>query len=340
MTKHHSPIVDQFDRPLKDLRISVIDQCNFRCTYCMPAEIFGEAYSFLTPEERLSYQEIVRIAEAFAHLGVEKIRITGGEPLLRKDIATLIERLYEIDGIKDIALTTNGILLPKMADSLKQAGLDRINLSLDAIDDDVFASINGRGVKTSPVLKGIEAATNAGLQMKVNMVVKKGMNEDQILPMARFFRGTGHILRFIEFMDVGNSNNWNMNHVISKQDILDVIHQEMPLESIEPNYFGEVASRFQYEDGQGEIGIISSVTDHFCSTCTRARLSADGKLYHCLFAAKGYDLRKALREGISDSALRLEIMNRWTMRDDRYSADRSEGKTDKKEKIEMSYIGG
>lgn len=333
-------ITDQFQRPLKDLRISVIDQCNFRCTYCMPAEIFGEGYQFLTQEERLSYDEIIRVAESFAALGVEKIRITGGEPLLRKNLSELIERLYAIEGIKDIALTTNGVFLPKQAASLKAAGLDRINLSLDAIDDEVFKSINSRGVKTAPVLKGIQAAEEAGLKVKVNMVVKKGMNDDQILPMARYFRTTEHILRFIEFMDVGNTNGWNMDEVISKNEIINKIHEYMPLRPIDANYYGEVASRYCYEDGKGEIGIISSVTDHFCDTCTRARLSADGKLYHCLFASSGYDIRQILRNGISDHALKLEIMKRWTLRDDRYSADRAEGKPPKEQKIEMSYIGG
>lgn len=333
-------ITDQFERPLKDLRISVIDQCNFRCTYCMPAEIFGEGYQFLSQDERLSYDEIVRVAEAFASLGVEKIRITGGEPLLRKNLSELIERLYAIEGIHDIALTTNGVFLPKQAEALKAAGLDRINLSLDAIDDEVFKSINSRGVKTAPVLKGIQAAEDAGLQVKVNMVVKKGMNDDQVLPMARYFRATGHILRYIEFMDVGNTNGWNMDSVISKREIIDQIHEHMPLEPINPNYYGEVSSRYRYQDGDGEVGVISSVTDHFCDTCTRARLSADGKLYHCLFASGGYDIRSLLRDGISDHGLKLEIMKRWTRRDDRYSADRAEGKTPKDKKIEMSYIGG
>lgn len=340
MSKTNSPIVDQFNRPLKDLRISVIDQCNFRCTYCMPAEIFGENYSFLSSEERLSYREILRVVEAFASLGVEKIRLTGGEPLLRKDIPDLIKSIYEIDGIKDIALTTNGVFLPKYAPKLKEAGLNRVNLSLDAIHDEVFREINGRGVKTSPVLKGIEAASASGLQVKINMVVKKGMNEGQILPMVRYFKGTGHILRFIEFMDVGNTNDWNRKNVISKQEIVNLINSEMPLESIPPNYYGEVASRYRFKDGVGEVGVISSVTDHFCDSCTRARLSADGKLYHCLFANEGYDIKLLLREGISDEALRTKIKKKWSNRDDRYSAERSLEDQSNQRKVEMSYIGG
>ncbi|MYL34773.1 GTP 3',8-cyclase MoaA [Pontibacillus yanchengensis] len=340
MTEQSQAIKDQFGRPLKDLRISVIDQCNFRCTYCMPAEVFGADYPFLDKEEMLTFDEIIRTAEIFASLGVEKIRLTGGEPLLRKNLHLLIERLYSIKGIEDIALTSNGVFLPKYAKLLKEAGLNRVNLSLDAIDDDVFQSINSRGVKTSPVIKGIEAATNVGLQIKVNMVVKRGMNESQILPMARFFKGKGHILRFIEFMDVGNVNGWHNSEVVSKQEIINTITEELPLEQASPNYYGEVASRYRYKDGNGEIGVISSVTDHFCDTCTRARLSADGTLYHCLFASQGYDIRKLLRKGITDNMLKLEIMKRWSIRGDRYSANRAEGKFPSKEKIEMSYIGG
>ncbi|MBM7552989.1 GTP 3',8-cyclase MoaA [Thalassobacillus pellis] len=333
-------IKDQYKRPMKDLRISVIDQCNFRCTYCMPAEIFGEDYRFLPFNELLSFDEIVRLAEIFAKLGTEKIRITGGEPLMRKNLDQLIARLYEIDGINDIAITTNGVFLVKQAKKLKAAGLDRVNLSLDAIEDEVFKEINGRNVNTKPVLKGIEAALDAGLKVKINMVVKKGMNDSQILPMARHFKGTGVILRFIEFMDVGNHNGWNMDTVISKQEIIDRIHAEMPLEPADHNYYGEVADRFRYLDGEGEIGVISSVTESFCSSCTRIRLSADGKLYTCLFATSGFDIKTHLRQHASDHELTLELIKLWSGRKDRYSDERAEGKPLKKEKIEMSYIGG
>src|SRR5699024_10758372 len=295
------PIKDHFGRPLKDLRISVIDQCNLRCKYCMPKEIFGDDYPFLPENELLSFDEITRLARIFAQLGVEKIRITGGEPLMRKNLEVLIAELTAIPGIKDIALTTNGIFLPKRAKKLKQAGLKRVNISLDAIDDEVFKLINGRGVVTLPVLKGIEAAQNAGLQIKINMVVKKGMNESQIV---------------------------------------DTIHKEMPLEPLDKNYYGEVASRYKYQDGEGEIGVISSVTDSFCGTCTRLRLSADGKLFTCLFASSGFDVREKIRSGLSDEQLTETIAALWARRKDRYSDERAEKRHNRRKKIEMSYIGG
>ncbi|MEW9676607.1 GTP 3',8-cyclase MoaA [Lentibacillus sp. L22] len=340
MVKEVTPITDVFGRSLRDLRISVIDKCNFRCTYCMPKEIFGDDYPFLPESELLSFEEIIRVAKTFAKLGVEKIRITGGEPLLRKNLDQLIAKLTEIPGIDDIALTTNAVLLPKRATKLKEAGLKRVNISLDAIDDDVFTKINGRGVPIRPVLRGIEAAKQAGLKVKVNMVVKKGMNESQILPMARYFKGKDIILRYIEFMDVGNHNGWDLNHVISKKQIIDRIHEEMPIEAAEENYYGEVASRFRYQDGEGEIGVISSVTDSFCGTCTRIRLSADGKLYTCLFASSGYDLRGRLRDGITDEELQTNLTGLWKRRTDRYSDERAERKHENRKKIEMSYIGG
>lgn len=340
MSTEVTPVKDHFGRMLKDLRISVIDQCNFRCVYCMPKEIFGPDYPFLHETELLSFEEILRLAEQFARLGVNKIRLTGGEPLMRKNLDQLISGLTKIDGIDDIALTTNGVFLPKQARKLKDAGLERVNLSLDAIDDDVFKSINGKGVITLPVIKGIEAALEAGLKVKINMVVKKGMNEDQILPMARYFKGTGVILRFIEFMDVGNHNGWDMSHVISKKEIINTIHQELPLEPAEENYYGEVASRYRYKDGEGEIGVISSVTDSFCSTCTRMRLSADGKLYTCLFASDGFDIKEKLRAGMTDEQLNQELTSLWGARKDRYSDERGEGKYENRKKIEMSYIGG
>ncbi|RYG74000.1 GTP 3',8-cyclase MoaA [Lentibacillus lipolyticus] len=335
-----APIKDHFGRVLKDLRISVIDQCNFRCTYCMPKEIFGKDYVFLSEDELLSFDEIIRLAKIFAELGVEKIRITGGEPLMRRDLDKLIAELAQIPGINDIALTTNGVFLPKMAKKLKAAGLKRVNLSLDAIEDEVFKEINGKGVVTRPVLKGIEAAQEAGLQVKINMVVKKGMNDSQILPMARYFKGKDIILRFIEFMDVGNHNGWDFKHVISKKDIIHMIDQEMPIEPAEENYYGEVASRYRYKDGEGEIGVISSVSDSFCGTCTRIRLSADGKLYTCLFAADGFDIREKMRNELTDTELQEELTNLWGRRKDRYSEERSEETRRNRKKIEMSYIGG
>src|SRR5699024_8480744 len=269
MSQEITPIKDFFGRQLRDLRISVTDKCNLRCNYCMPKEIFGPDYQFLPQKELLTFEEIARLAEHFAQLGVNKIRLTGGEPLMRRNLDELIQKLTKIEGIEDIALTTNGIFLPRDAKKLKEAGLERVNISLDAIEDDVFKEINGRGVVTLPVLKGIEAAQEAGLGVKVNMVVKKGMNESQIVPMAKHFKGKDVILRFIEFMDVGNHNGWDMANVISKQQIVDTINEEMPLKSVDANYYGEVASRYQYEDGEGEIGVISSVTDSFCGTCTR-----------------------------------------------------------------------
>ena len=338
-----TPIKDHFGRTLKDLRISVIDQCNLRCTYCMPKEIFGEDYPFLPESELLNFDEIVRLANSFAQLGVEKIRLTGGEPLMRRDLHLLIARLTEIPGIKDIALTTNAILLPKRAKKLKDAGLQRVNISLDAIEDEAFKKINGRGVVTLPVLKGIEAARKAGLKIKVNMVVKKGMNENQILPMARYFKDKDII--FIDTAgrnhnDVGNHNGWDLQHVISKKDIINMIHEEMPLEPAEENYYGEVASRYRYKDGGGEIGVISSVTDSFCGTCTRIRLSADGKLYTCLFASGGYDIKEKIRSGLTEKQLNDDLAGLWGSRKDRYSDERNGENYVRKKKIEMSYIGG
>lgn len=333
-------ITDQFGRALKDLRISVIDQCNLRCTYCMPKEIFGDDYAFLPESELLSYEEITRLAKSFAALGVNKIRLTGGEPLMRRNLHELVQELTTIEGIDDIALTTNAFFLSRDAQKLKDAGLERVNISLDAIEDDVFKEINGRGVVTLPVLKGIEAALEAGLKVKVNMVVKKGMNESQILPMAKYFKDKDVILRYIEFMDVGNHNGWDFNNVVSKQEIVDTIHTEMPLKEAAPNYYGEVANRFQYEDGVGEIGVISSVTDSFCGTCTRMRLSADGKLYTCLFASEGFDIRERLRRGLTDVQLTEELTSLWSQRKDRYSEERGKTGNPDREKIEMSYIGG
>ncbi|WP_088035970.1 GTP 3',8-cyclase MoaA [Evansella clarkii] len=346
-------IFDSLARPLKDLRISVTDQCNFRCSYCMPAEIFGPDFPFLKQTELLSFDEIVCLVRQFVKMGVEKLRITGGEPLLRKDLHLLIRELNKVEGIKDIALTTNGVFLPKQADKLRAAGLKRINVSLDAIEDEVFKKMNGRNVGTGPVLKGIAAAQKAGLGVKVNTVVKKGANESQIIPLASHFKGTGVVLRFIEFMDVGNTNGWNYESVVTKKEIVERISEVFPLEAADANYYGEVADRFEYKDGTGEVGVISSVSDSFCSSCTRARLSADGKLYTCLFASSGTDIRQLVRSGADDQEILANLVAVWEKRDDRYSDERQEeavngtetgagASTGRKQrrKIEMSYIGG
>ncbi|WP_044748707.1 GTP 3',8-cyclase MoaA [Bacillus alveayuensis] len=333
-------IVDRLGRPLKDLRISVTDQCNFRCVYCMPAEIFGPDFRFLQPNELLTVDEMVMLAESFANLGVEKVRITGGEPLLRKDLAVFIEKLTKIAGIKDIALTTNGVHLVKWAEMLKQAGLRRVNVSLDALDDAVFKKMNGVGVGVAPVLKGIEAAKKAGLKVKVNMVVKKGLNDSQIVPMARYFKNEGITLRFIEFMDVGTSNGWDFSHVVTKKEIYEQISQIHPLEPVEPDYFGEVASRYRYAGTNTEVGFIASVTESFCRSCTRARVSADGKLYTCLFATEGVSLKELLRQGAEKKRIEEFIIATWNKRTDRYSDERTEQSAKERKKIEMSYIGG
>lgn len=331
---------DTRKRRLRDLRISVTDRCNLRCTYCMPADVFGPDYKFLPRSEILDYEELARLARISATLGVTKLRITGGEPLLRRDLGDFIHMLRDIDGIDDIALTTNGILLPKLAGELKAAGLDRVTVSLDSLDDETFAQLNGRGVGVKPVLAGIKAAEEAGLgPVKVNMVVQRGVNDKDILPMAEHFRGTGRILRFIEFMDVGNSNGWLMEKVVPSREIMNRIQERWPLESAEPNYPGEVARRWRYKDGKGEIGFISSVTNTFCGDCTRARLSARGEFYTCLFASKGADLREPLRADRSDDELRAIVEGIWKKREDRYSEIRNQN-TDGIKKAEMSYLGG
>lgn len=337
-----SKVTDQFNRPFQDLRISVTDRCNFRCTYCMPAEIFGPDYPFLQKSQLLSFEEITRVARLCAGLGVQKIRITGGEPLMRRDLDKLIAMLADIDGITDIAMTTNASLLPKKAEKLKAAGLNRITVSLDALDDDKFGKINGMGYKVNTVLKGIEAAKAAGLKVKVNMIVKRGMNEDEIVPMARYFQGSGIVVRFIEYMDVGNTNGWKLEDVVSKQAILERLQQEMPIEPLDPNYYGEVASRYQNRETGDEIGIISSITAPFCTSCTRARLSADGRIYTCLFATAGTDIRGPLRNGADDEELLDVLVPAWKNRRDRYSMERTEETVAarKNEKIEMSFIGG
>lgn len=336
-----SVTLDKLQRPLKDLRISVTDRCNFRCRYCMPEEIFGPDYSFLSNDKILSFDEIERITRIFVSLGVRKLRITGGEPLLRRGLPKLIERLNKIDGVEDIGLTTNGSLLKKFAPDLYKAGLSRVTVSLDSLEEERFFYLNGNRSKVQRVLEGIQAAAEVGMKIKINMVVQKGKNEQDILHMAQYFKENKHILRFIEYMDVGNYNGWDLKEVVSKQEIVDTIHQVMPLERIEANYSGEVATRYRYIGSDEEIGIISSVTDSFCSSCTRARISAEGKLYTCLFASKGSDLRELLRSEHTDEDITDVVRNIWNNREDRYSDERL-NHTNKKTipKIEMSHIGG
>ncbi|TKI83519.1 GTP 3',8-cyclase MoaA [Bacillus mycoides] len=336
-----SVTLDKLDRPLKDLRISVTDRCNFRCRYCMPEEIFGRDYSFLSNDKILSFDEIERITRIFVSLGVRKLRITGGEPLLRKGLPELIQRLNEIEGVEDIGLTTNGSLLKKFAPDLYKAGLSRVTVSLDSLNEERFSYLNGNRSKVKTVLAGIQAAAEAGMKIKMNMVVQKGKNEQDIVQMAEYFKENKHILRFIEYMDVGNFNGWELGEVVSKQEIVEMIHKVMPLERIEANYPGEVATRYRYIGSDEEIGIISSVTDSFCSSCTRARISAEGKLYTCLFASKGNNLKELLRFGYTDEEITNVIRDIWNNRSDRYSDERLSD-TNKKimPKIEMSHIGG
>jgi cyclic pyranopterin phosphate synthase len=331
---------DTRGRPLRDLRISVTDRCNFRCVYCMPRAVFGRDHAFLPRAELLTFEEVARLVEISTRLGVEKVRLTGGEPLVRRELPTLVRMLAAIPGVRDLTLTTNGVLLPEHATELKDAGLHRVTVSLDADDDATFTRMNDAGVPVSRVLAGIEAAEAAGLgPIKLNMVVKRGWNEHAILPMARRFRGTGRILRFIEYMDVGHSNGWRLDEVITADEILSTIAAEFPLEPMAPTNAGEVAERFRYADGAGEIGVIASVSRPFCGGCNRARLSADGQLYTCLFATAGHDLRALLRGGASDAQIEASLRGIWESRDDRYSEIRSE-ETVSLPKVEMSYIGG
>ncbi len=339
-----SLLTDTRQRRLHDLRISVTDRCNFRCTYCMPKSVFDKDYQFLPQSSLLSFEEMTRVAKIFVASGVEKLRLTGGEPLLRKNIEKLIEMLSELrtpsgDEV-DITLTTNASILPKKVQALKAAGLKRITVSLDSLDDKIFRAMNDVDFPVSDVLKGIDAAHAAGLTpLKINMVVKKGLNDQEILPMARYFKGSGHIVRFIEFMDVGSSNGWRMDDVMPSAAIVKRISQEFPLEAFDPNYEGEVAERWRYLDGSGEIGVISSVTQAFCSTCSRARLSTEGKLFTCLFASEGHDLRALLRGNFSDEQIAAALGLIWSERDDRYSEIRT-AETAALRKVEMSYIGG
>jgi cyclic pyranopterin phosphate synthase len=331
---------DRLDRPLRDLRISVTDRCNFRCTYCMPKEIFRRDYAFLPRTELLTFEEISRLARLFATEGVTKVRLTGGEPLLRRDLERLVAMLAAIDGISDIALTTNGAALAAKARTLKDAGLNRVTVSLDALDDETFAAMNDIDFPVARVLDGIQAAAEVGLTpAKVNMVVKRHVNDHAIGQMAEHFRHSGHILRFIEYMDVGTTNGWRLDDVVRADEIHHAIDASWPLEPLGPNYPGEVANRYRYRDDAGEIGLIASVTQPFCGSCSRARLSADGKLHTCLFANRGHDLREMLRRGATDNELAQHLHSIWTTRADRYSETRT-AQTPQTPKIEMSYIGG
>jgi GTP 3',8-cyclase len=341
-----TPLTDALGRPLRDLRISLTDRCNFRCNYCMPAEVFGEHYEFLPREELLTFEEIERLARLLVDSGVKKIRLTGGEPLLRRGVAELVERLAGIDGVEDIALTTNGYLLERHAQELRAAGLHRLTISLDSLDDEVFRAMNGRDYAPEKVLAGISAATAAGFaSLKINCVVQRGANDHTFVDLARHFKGSGHIVRFIEFMDVGTRNEWEFEQVVAAKEIRERIDAEMPLAPVSPNYRGEVANRYAYRDGSGEIGIIASVTQPFCGDCGRLRLSTDGRFIGCLFAADGVSLRDPLRAGADDEELRELIAGSWRARHDRYSEERatrpeSNGQGPADRKIEMYQIGG
>ena len=334
------PVRDTLDRPLRDLRVSVTDRCNFRCVYCMPKEVFGPSFQFLDREELLTYEEIVRLARLFIAHGVEKIRVTGGEPLVRRDLPLLIKQLDALDGLRDLTLTTNGALLPAQAGPLRDAGLKRVTVSLDSLDDETFRAMNDVEVGVDVVLAGIDAAREAGLwPIKVNAVVKRGLNDHSVIDLARHFHGTGVILRFIEYMDVGTTNGWVLDHVVPAAEIVERIDAELPLEPLDPNYPGEVARRYRYRDGGGEVGVITSITQPFCGDCTRARLSPEGQLFTCLFGSSGFDLRALLRGGFSDDEVADAIARLWRIRDDRYSDVRTEA-THELKRVEMSHIGG
>ncbi|HZU20334.1 MAG TPA: GTP 3',8-cyclase MoaA [Gaiellaceae bacterium] len=328
---------DTFGRPLRDLRISVTDRCNFRCVYCMPKEVYGRDHTFLERRELLTFEEIARLARVFVGLGTRKIRITGGEPLVRRDLERLVAQLAELD--VDLTLTTNGSLLPAKAQTLADAGLRRVTVSLDALADGVFRAMNDVGFPVARVLEGIDAAHAAGLPVKVNAVVKRAVNDDQIVPLAAYFRERGHTLRFIEYMDVGNTNGWRLDDVVPAREIVARLDDAFGVEPVEPSYRGEVAKRWRYRDGAGEVGVIASVTQPFCGDCTRVRVSAEGRLYTCLFAVRGHDLRAPLRAGATDEALAGVVTGVWQRRDDRYS-DLRTARTDELPKVEMSYIGG
>ena len=336
-------VVDEFGRPLRDLRISVTDRCNFRCPYCMPAEIYGERYQFLPREQLLTFEEIARLTRIIVRLGAVKARITGGEPLVRKDVERLVEMLAGVDGVEDLTMTTNAYLLPQKAEALKAAGLQRVTVSFDSLDDEVFRRMNGRNFGTESVLAGIEAAERVGLgPIKINAVVQRGVNDHTVVDLARYFRERGHTMRFIEYMDVGNRNGWRLDHVVPADEIVAMIDAEMPLEPVESGYRGEVAMRYRYRDGGGEMGVIASVTKPFCGDCTRIRLSPEGSIYTCLFSGVGRDLRGPVREGASDDELETIVRGTWRGRTDRYSEERSSMTEELRaqQKVEMYHIGG
>ena len=336
-------ITDKLGRPIRDLRLSVTDRCNFRCDYCMPKEIFGDGFVFLPKDELLTFDEMVRIAQVYTQLGVKKIRITGGEPLLRRDLDKLIYQLNQLEGVEDIGLTTNGLLLKKHGQKLYDAGLRRINVSLDAIDDAVFQAINNRNIKASTILQQIDYAVAIGFQVKVNVVVQKGVNDDQIVPMVQYFKDKDVQIRFIEFMDVGNDNGWDFSKVVSKDEMLEMIEQNFDIEPVAPKYYGEVAKYYQHKDNKAQFGLITSVSQSFCSTCTRARLSSDGKFYGCLFSTvDGFNVKSFMRNGATDNELFEQFKALWNIRDDRYSDERTEQtvRNRKRNKINMNYIGG
>ena len=336
-------IQDKLGRPIRDLRISVTDRCNFRCDYCMPKEIFGDDYTFLPKDELLTFEELTRISKIYAQLGVKKIRITGGEPLLRRNLYKLVEQLNLIDGIEDIGLTTNGLLLKKHGKNLYQAGLRRINVSLDAIEDNVFQEINNRNIKASTILEQIDYAVSIGFEVKVNVVIQKGVNDNQIIPMIDYFKNKNIEVRFIEFMDVGNDNGWNFNKVVTKEEMLNMIEQHFEISPVAPKYYGEVAKYFRHKDNDAQFGLITSVSESFCSTCTRARLSSDGKFYGCLFASsEGFDVKALIRSGATDDDLKAQFKRLWSIRNDQYSDKRTMQtiENNRKKKINMNYIGG
>ena len=340
-TERQTAILDRFRRPLRDLRISVTDRCNFRCPYCMPAEIYGERYEFLPKDSLLTFEEIARLTRVLAALGVVKVRITGGEPLVRAEIDKLIAMLSRTPGIEDVAMTTNAFLLAQFARKLKDAGLRRVTVSLDSLDEDVFKRMNGRGFGSARVLEGIEAAREAGLSpIKINAVVQRGVNDHTIVELARFAKERGHIVRFIEYMDVGTLNGWKMDDVVPAEEIIERIHAEMPLEPIGANYKGEVALRYGFKDGEGEVGVIASVTKPFCGDCTRMRLSPEGEMVTCLFASSGIDLRTPLRAGATDEELQDIVRGAWGLREDRYSEIRTMFTDEPRKKVEMYHIGG